>query len=149
MKKLLLITFLATVMTGCATTSKHSVGLIQNEDVNTALAKESSTHIKGTLPVAKTTLIINEKTQFGKLLSENLRQEGFGVIEEKSNDEVVNALKLKYVTDEISGETGVYRILLDYDNRVFSRLYELTDRSLSPMGGWSVITYSKGVDNVR
>lgn len=140
MKNILSMVLFGLVIQGCASTGiQGNKSFISSVDVSKNLAQESADQVKNSLAVAKTTLVIDESTEYGSFLAEDLRVLGFGV----TNEPAVNAVNLAYVVDSIVGENGVYRVLMEYDNRRFSRLYQLNDRSLNALGNWSVVTVHK------
>lgn len=121
-------------LTGCASTGSiySSNTFVTDAAINELLAKEASEKIKETLPPGRTTLSLNDGNGFGLSLIDKLRDFGFAIGE--------NGTEIKYILDIVTLENKeiYYRLLLDYDNRVFTRAYSYDGGNILALAAWSV-----------
>lgn len=140
---------LATVLTGCATSSYYGNHLDSQENINQAqLANEAVTQLSKLYPPAATRFDLKHETNdaFGISLVKGLRENGFAVIEQlPTENSADNAQKrpvnivneLRYVLDTtIDNDMHLYRMSLIVNDSSITRPYLFQRGQILPAGYW-------------
>lgn len=122
-------------LSACTTTNTNG-SYVENNNVNTVIAKDIASKAADLLPAAQTTIYINEKVDPSNttVMNISLREYGFALTQQKN---VEGAIPLNYVIDQVYAD--VYRGQLLLNGKNYSRAYQLKDDlSVSSIGAWSV-----------
>ena len=148
MKRLILLTTLASLLAGCTTASKapqpESQTRATTAVTNKKMASDIATKMSALYPAARSKLTLRQASAdpFGSALADALRTKGYALSEHVGPDATgastkavpgVGDLNLSYVVDQ---PLGLIRVTVFINAQSLSRLYEANDRGVSPAGYW-------------
>ena len=133
MKKL--ISILVMVLLSSCSSMRYGNFTQISQDKDEVLAKDAVNRLAKVYVPARTTFTLSHKAHdgFGEKIIENLRKNGYGVVETASHQKPAN---FYYVVDE-SNKNEVYRVSLFVGDQVYSRAYLVKEDVLAPISAWS------------